>query len=76
MLQILFTDRPAVRNYREFCACVDRGKYQRLALALFGHGVYLSPSAALHSVSSLAHTEEDVAFTMDAVRKVLADGAF
>jgi glutamate-1-semialdehyde 2,1-aminomutase len=76
MLQILFTDRPAVRNYREFCACVDRGKYQRLALALFGHGVYLSPSAALHSVSSLAHTEEDVAFTVDAVRKVLADGAF
>ena len=76
MLQVLFTDRPAIHNYREFCACVDRGKYRRLALSLFEHGVYMSPSAALHSVSSLAHTEDDVAFTLDAVRKVLADGGF
>jgi len=76
MLQILFTDRPEIRDYREFCACVDRGKYRRLALALFQHGVYMSPSAALHSVSSLAHTEDDVAFTVDAVRKVLSDGGF
>jgi len=76
MLQILFTDRPAIRDYREFCAWVDRGKYRRLALALFAHGVYMSPSAALHSVGSLAHTEADVAFTVDAVRKVLSDGSF
>jgi glutamate-1-semialdehyde 2,1-aminomutase len=76
MLQILFTDRPAIRDYREFCACVDRGKYRRLALDLFKHGVYMSPSAALHSVSSLAHTRDDVAFTVDAMRKVLSDGAF
>ncbi|HUI40733.1 MAG TPA: aspartate aminotransferase family protein [Terriglobia bacterium] len=74
MLQILFTDRPAIRDYREFCAFVDRAKYQRLALDLFRHGVYMSPSAALHSVSSLAHTEEDVAFTVDAVRKALTHG--
>jgi glutamate-1-semialdehyde 2,1-aminomutase len=76
MLQILFTDRPAIRNYREFCAYVDRGKYQRLAWSLFEHGVYMSPSAALHSVSSLAHTDEDVNFTVEAVRKVLSDGGF
>ena len=76
MLQILFTDRPEIRDYREFCAHVDRAKYRRLALALFGHGVYMSPSAALHSVSSLAHTDDDVAFTANAVRKVLSDGAF
>jgi hypothetical protein len=31
----------------------------------------MSPSAALHSVTSLAHTDEDVAFTLEAVRKVL-----
>ena len=76
MLQILFTDRTAIHDYREFCAEVDRGKYQRLALALFEHGVYMSPSAALHSVSSLAHTEEDVVFTLNAVRKVLSRGGF
>ncbi|HEV2423547.1 MAG TPA: aspartate aminotransferase family protein [Terriglobia bacterium] len=76
MLQILFTDRPAIHNYREFCGYVDRARYRRLALSLFEHGVYMSPSAALHSVSSLAHTEDDVGFTLDAVRKVLADGGF
>lgn len=76
MLQILFTDRPAIRDYREFCAHVDRNKYRRLALSLFEHGVYMSPSAALHSVSSLAHAEDDVAFTVDRVRKALTDGGF
>jgi glutamate-1-semialdehyde 2,1-aminomutase len=73
MFQILFTDRPAIGDFRDFCASVDRGRFQRLAWALFRHGVYLSPSSALHSVASLAHTEADVAFTLDAVRKALAD---
>jgi glutamate-1-semialdehyde 2,1-aminomutase len=73
MLQILFTDRPAIRDYREFCAAVDRPRYQRLALALFRHGVYMTPSAALHTVASLAHTDADVAFTLEAVRRVLRD---
>jgi glutamate-1-semialdehyde 2,1-aminomutase len=76
MLQILFTDRPAIRDYREFCAYVDRAKFRKLALALFEQGVYVSPSAALHSVASLAHTDEDVRFTVEAVRKVLAHGGY
>lgn len=76
MLQIFFTDRPAIRDYREFCAHVDRARFQRFALTLFRHGVYLSPSAALHSVVSLAHTDEHVAATLEAVRKTLADPAW
>lgn len=73
MLQIMFTDRSAIRDYREFCTYADRARYQRFALALFEHGVYMTPSAALHSVVSLAHTDEDVAFTLEAARKALAD---
>jgi len=73
MLQIMFTDRPAIRDYREFCATVDRARYQKFALALFKYGVYITPSSALHSIVSLAHTDEDVAFTLDAVRKVLTE---
>ena len=73
MLQIMFTEREVIRDYREFCAHVDRQKYGRFALALFRHGVYMSPSAALHSVTSLAHTEDDVAFTLEAARKALID---
>ncbi len=73
MFQILFTDRPPIRDYRDFCAYVDRPRYQRFALALFRHGVYMTPSAALHSVVSLAHTEDDVTFTLEAARKALTD---
>ena len=73
MLQIMFTDRPAIRDYREFCAYVDRDAYRRFAWKLFRAGVYMTPSAALHSVTSLAHTEDDVRCTLDAVRKALAD---
>ena len=72
MLQILFTEKRTIGDYREFCSFVDRDRYRRFALALFEHGVYMTPSAALHSVASLAHTDDDVAFTLEAVDKVLS----
>ncbi|MFQ5742295.1 MAG: aspartate aminotransferase family protein [Acidobacteriota bacterium] len=71
ILQILFTECEAVHDYREFCAHVDRSRYQKLALALFAHGIYMTPSAALHSVASAAHTQEDVELTVAAVREAL-----
>ncbi len=74
MLQIMFTDQPAIRDFREFCAHVDRDRYRRLAWKLFPAGIYMSPSAALHSVVSLAHTRDDVRCTVEAVRKALGDG--
>jgi glutamate-1-semialdehyde 2,1-aminomutase len=73
MLQIMFTERPAIHDYREYCAYVDRIKYQKFALALFKYGVYMTPSAALHSVTSLAHMDEDIAFPLDAAREALVD---
>ena len=74
MLQILFTEKSEIVDYRAYCAHVDRPRYQRLALALFEEGVYMSPSAALHSVACAAHTDADVDHTVEAVRKVLEDG--
>lgn len=73
MLQILFTDRPAIGDYREFCQYVDRATYNRFALALFTHGVYITPSATLHSIVTLAHTEHDVETTLAAASKALDD---
>ena len=73
MLQVLFTERERIRDYREYCAHVDRPRWQRLAWALFRHGVYMSPSAGLHSVASLAHTEADVTLTLEAMNKALDD---
>ena len=71
MFQIMFTDRAAIRDYREFCQYVDRSAFQKLVLSLFPFGVYASPSAALHSIVTLAHTDEDVAFTLEASAKAL-----
>jgi glutamate-1-semialdehyde 2,1-aminomutase len=71
MFQIFFTERDSITSYREFCAHVDREKYRRLALALFPLGVYMSPSGALHSVASLAHSQEDVEVTLGAVQQAL-----
>jgi len=72
MFQLMFTDQPAIRDYREFCRFVDRGAFQKFVLSLFPFGVYASPSAALHSIVTLAHTEQDVDFTLDAAAKALA----
>ena len=76
MFQIVFTDRAAIRDYRDFCQHVDRAAFQKFVLSLFPHGVYASPSAALHSIVTLAHTEEDVDLTLAAADKALeATGA-
>jgi glutamate-1-semialdehyde 2,1-aminomutase len=71
MFQLMFTERPAVRDYREFCHCVDRAAFQKFVLSLFQFGVYASPSAALHSIVTLAHADEDVDLTLAAVKKAL-----
>jgi glutamate-1-semialdehyde 2,1-aminomutase len=71
MFQIMFTDRPAIRDYRDFCQHVDRAAFQKFVLSQFPFGVYASPSAALHSIVTLAHTDEDVDLTLEAAEKVL-----
>ena len=71
MFQIMFTDRPAIRDYRDFCHYVDRAAFQKFVLSLFPFGVYASPSAALHSIVTLAHTEQDVDLTLEAAARVL-----
>jgi glutamate-1-semialdehyde 2,1-aminomutase len=71
MFQLMFTDRPAIRDYREFCQFVDRAAFQKFVLSLFPHGVYMSPSASLHSIVTLAHTEQDVERTLEAAWKAL-----
>jgi glutamate-1-semialdehyde 2,1-aminomutase len=71
MLQVMFTDQPAICDYRDFCQHVDRAAFQKFVLSLFQFGVYTSPSAALHSIVTLAHTEQDVKLTLEAVGKAL-----
>ena len=71
MFQILFTEESAIWDCRQYCARVDRGKYQRLSIKLFEHGIYTSPAATLHSIVTAAHTREDVAQTLTAMESAL-----
>jgi glutamate-1-semialdehyde 2,1-aminomutase len=71
MFQIMFTERDAIRDYREFCQHVDRRKYQRFSWKLFEYGIYTSPAATLHSIVTLAHSASDVEKTLAAMEKAL-----
>jgi glutamate-1-semialdehyde 2,1-aminomutase len=71
MLQIMFTEQSAIHDYRDFCQYVDRPAFQNFVLSLFPLGVYASPSATLHSIVTLAHTDEDVEKTLAAAEKAL-----
>src|SRR5260370_27244035 len=55
MFQIMFTDKPCIRDYREDCRYVDRKKYQQFSWKLVEHGIYTSPDAPLHSIVTVAH---------------------
>jgi glutamate-1-semialdehyde 2,1-aminomutase len=70
MFQIYFTDAPAIRSYRDFAEHVDRDRFNRFVHELFEHGVYTSPSPALHSVLCTAHTDEDVDRVLAAVARI------
>lgn len=73
LFQIYFTERDEIRDYRDFCTHIDRSAFRRLANRLLRHGVHMSPSNALHSLSCTAHTDADVAHTAEAVAAALAE---
>lgn len=71
MFQVMFTDQSAIRDYREFCQYVDRSAFQKFVWSLFPFGIYASPSSVLHSIVTLAHSEQDVDLTLQAANKAL-----
>jgi glutamate-1-semialdehyde 2,1-aminomutase len=71
MLQIFFTEKPAIRSYRDYCAHVDGTRFRRLAQGLIRRGIYISPAAALHSVTCLAHEDADIERAAVAVGETL-----
>jgi len=60
MFQIYFTDRDAIHDYRDYCACVDTNRYSRFVHSLLEHGIYMTPSNGLHWIISTAHAEADI----------------
>ena len=60
MFQIYFTERDAIRDYRDYCQFVDTKKYSRFVHQLLEHGIYMTPSNGLHWIISTVHDEKDV----------------
>jgi glutamate-1-semialdehyde 2,1-aminomutase len=58
--QIYFTDRSAIRRYRDYCSFVDTQRYARFIELLLERGIYMTPSNGLHWIISTAHSENDV----------------
>jgi glutamate-1-semialdehyde 2,1-aminomutase len=67
---VFFSDRP-VHNY-ENARAADHATYARFFRGLLERGVFVAPSGYEALFPSLAHTEDDVAFTLDAVAAVAA----
>lgn len=66
MFQIYFTDREAIRDYRDYCTYVDTRRYSRFIHLLLDRGIYMTPSNGLHWIISTAHTDADVAALVQA----------
>jgi glutamate-1-semialdehyde 2,1-aminomutase len=67
---LFFSDR-AVRNYDDAKAA-DHATYARFFHGLVDRGVFVAPSGYETLFPSLAHTDDDIAFTLDAVAEAAA----
>jgi glutamate-1-semialdehyde 2,1-aminomutase len=72
MFQIYFSDRPAIYDYRDYCAGADTARYARFVQLLLGEGIYMTPSNGLHWIISTAHSEEDVKALLRAAERACA----
>jgi len=64
MFQVFFTDKP-VRNYQDALTC-DADSYKKLAAFMREEGIFLAPSQYETNFISLAHSNEDLEYTIRA----------
>ncbi len=71
MFGLFFTEGP-VNSYDD-AKQSDLEKFSRFHRGMLEQGVYLAPSQFEAGFMSLAHTEEDIEFTLTAARKVMSE---
>ncbi|TLU75036.1 glutamate-1-semialdehyde 2,1-aminomutase [Mannheimia varigena] len=71
MFGLFFTEQQAINNFQEVMKC-DAAKFNRFFHLMLEQGVYLAPSAFEAGFMSLAHTDEDIARTLEAADKAFA----
>jgi glutamate-1-semialdehyde 2,1-aminomutase len=72
MFQIYFTEREAIRDYRDYCRYVDVRRYSQFVHRLLDRGIYMTPSNGLHWIISTAHTEADIAVLLESADQACA----
>ncbi|HGO5846895.1 TPA: glutamate-1-semialdehyde 2,1-aminomutase [Mannheimia haemolytica] len=71
MFGLFFTEQKAVNNFQEVMKC-DAAKFNRFFHLMLEQGVYLAPSAFEAGFMSLAHSDGDIARTLEAADKAFA----
>ena len=69
MFGIFFTREPAVTRFAQVMAC-DVERFKKFFHGMLREGVYLAPSAYEAGFVSAAHTDADIATTLDKAEKV------
>jgi len=64
MFQVFFTEKP-VRNYRDALTC-DASLYKKFSAYMRDEGIFLAPSQYETNFISLAHSNEDLEYTIRA----------
>lgn len=72
MFGLFFTEQKAVTNFQEVMKC-DAAKFNRFFHLMLEQGVYLAPSAFEAGFMSLAHSDEDIARTLEAADKAFGE---
>ncbi len=71
MFGLFFTSQPEVTSYQQATAC-DIEAFKRFFHLMLQKGVYLAPSAYEAGFLSLAHSDEDLAYTLQAAAESFA----
>jgi glutamate-1-semialdehyde 2,1-aminomutase len=72
MFGLVFTDAPSVRTFDQVAAA-DVERFTKFFHGMLDEGIYLAPSAFEAGFVSAAHSEEDLAATIAAAKKVFAE---
>ncbi|WP_226052897.1 glutamate-1-semialdehyde 2,1-aminomutase [Dickeya chrysanthemi] len=71
MFGIFFTDSAQVTCYQDALKC-DVERFKRFFHLMLDEGIYLAPSAFEAGFMSLAHSQQDLEYTIDAARRCFA----
>lgn len=72
MFGLFFTDQPEVTNFDQVMAC-DGEKFNQFFHGMLERGVYLAPSAFETGFISIAHSDDDIDFTIEVASQVFSN---